>query len=165
MATNLAAGLLMCRKLGNALEYFLVHPGGPFFKNKNEGVWTIPKGIPEGEETLVIAAQREFFEETGIKPSPPLLEIGFIKQKGGKVVHAWTFVGAWNEEDGISCNTFSMEWPPRSGKRVEFAEVDKGSWMNYDNAVKHIIAEQIPFLDSAKKIYGESVVQEKKKTT
>lgn len=155
----------MCRKSGNSVEYFLVHPGGPFFKNKDEGVWTIPKGLPEGGETLVIAAQREFFEETGIKPSPPLLGIGFIKQKGGKVVHAWTFLGAWNEEDGISCNTFPMEWPPRSGKHVEFAEVDKASWMNYDTAVKHIIAEQIPFLDSAKKIHGESIVQEKKKTT
>ena len=141
----------MCRLFNGILEYFLVHPGGPFFKNKDLGVWGIPKGLPEGTEDLISAAQREFFEETGIRPVPPLIDIGFIKQKGGKIVHGWTFLGAWDPEDGISCNSFSLEWPPRSGKNVEFPEVDKAKWMIYSEAAKQIIPEQIPFLDRAKK--------------
>lgn len=154
MAGSLAAGLLMCRLFNGILEYFLVHPGGPFFKNKDLGVWSIPKGLPEGTEDLISVAQREFFEETGIRSVPPLIDIGFIKQKGGKVVHAWTFLGTWNQEDGISCNSFSLEWPPHSGRNVEFPEVDKAKWMVYSEAANQIIAEQILFLDRAKKIHG-----------
>jgi predicted NUDIX family NTP pyrophosphohydrolase len=156
MAENLAAGLLMCRLSNGVLEYFLVHPGGPYYKNKDPGVWSIPKGIPEGTEELIHTAQREFFEETGIKPEPPFYDIGFIRQKAGKMVHAWTFCGAWNPENGISCNHFLLEWPPDSGRNVEFPEVDKARWMIYAEAITHIIPEQIPLLDRAQKIYSDS---------
>lgn len=153
MTHQVSAGLLMCRKSNGVLQYFLIHPGGPFFKNKDAGVWSIPKGIPEGTEDLIHTAQREFFEETGIKPVPPLYDIGFIKQKSGKVVYAWTFLGAWDPDAGISCNNFSLEWPPRSGRQVEFPEVDKAQWMSYSEAAAQILAGQIPFLDRAKKIH------------
>ncbi|MEO5602837.1 MAG: NUDIX domain-containing protein [Cyclobacteriaceae bacterium] len=153
MASNLAAGLLMCRKSDGELEYFLVHPGGPFFKKKNEGIWTIPKGVLEGSESLIRVAQREFQEETGLIAVPPLEEIGFIKQKAGKVVHAWTFLGEWNSENGIVSNSFSMEWPPRSGRMVEFPEMDQARWMKFEEAAVHIIPEQIPFLERAKRIH------------
>ncbi|MEX2230929.1 MAG: NUDIX domain-containing protein [Cyclobacteriaceae bacterium] len=149
MKRNLAAGLLMCRVSNGLLEYFLVHPGGPYFKNKDAGVWSIPKGIPEEGEDLIHTAQREFFEETGIKTTPPFYEIGMIKQKGGKGVHAWTFTGKWDPDTGIICNNFSLEWPPRSGKMVDFPEVDKAMWMDYAKATALIIPEQIPFLDRA----------------
>ncbi len=153
MAGGLAAGLLMCRSFNDVLKYFLVHPGGPFFKNKNLGVWSIPKGLPDGKEDLLKTAQREFFEETGIKPEHPLMDIGFITQKGGKVVYAWTFLGTWEPEDGILSNKFAIVWPPGTGKMVEFREVDQGKWMNYSEASRHINPAQIPFLDRAKKIH------------
>ena len=93
MKQNIAAGLLMCRISGGVLQYFLAHPGGPFFINRDAGVWTIPKGIPEKDEELLETARREFLEETGITPSPPFHYLGTVKQKGGKVVEAWTFLG------------------------------------------------------------------------
>lgn len=150
MKPNLAAGLLMCRISEGIPEYFLVHPGGPFFKNKDAGVWSIPKGIPEEGEVFLDTAQREFFEETGIKPAPPFREIGSVKQKGGKVIHAWTFLGTWDPQTGIKCNTFPLEWPPRSGKMVSFPEVDRARWMDYAEAVRMINPAQIPFLERAR---------------
>src|SRR5437868_1729489 len=122
MAQLISAGLLMCRWNDTMLEYFLVHPGGPFFKNKDEGVWSIPKGLPEGDEDLLITAQREFLEETGIQPTPPFYQLPIIKQKGGKIVHSWTFQGSWDSVKGIVSNTFKLEWPPRSGKFQDFPE-------------------------------------------
>lgn len=155
MATpSLAAGLLMCKKDNHELLFFLVHPGGPFFTRKNEGYWTIPKGLPEGDEELLTTAQREFEEETGIKPLPPFHALGNIKQKGGKVVHAWSFLGEWDSTKGIVANTFKLEWPPRSGRFQEFPEQDKAEWMNYERAVRFIVAEQIPFLNKAKDHYN-----------
>jgi predicted NUDIX family NTP pyrophosphohydrolase len=153
MTRNLAAGLLMCRAFNNILQYFLVHPGGPYFKNKDLGIWSIPKGIPEEGEDLSETARREFFEETGIKPAPPYFDIGTVKQKGGKVVHAWAFAGTWDPETGITCNNFSLEWPPRSGKKVEFPEVDKARWMDHTEATTLIIPEQILFLERARNIF------------
>lgn len=149
--TPIAAGLLMCRFENNTLQYFLVHPGGPFFKNKDEGVWSIPKGIPEStDEDLLRVAIREFEEETGIIPSGEYVPIGIIKQKGGKTVHAWTFLGEWSPSAGIKSNKFSMEWPPRSGKFSEFPEMDKAEWLTYEDAVKKINPGQVPFLDRAR---------------
>lgn len=154
MNQNLAAGLLMCRISRKTLQYFLVHPGGPYYVNKDAGVWTIPKGIAEGDEAPIDTARREFLEETGIGPIPPFHDIGTVKQKGGKVVHAWTFLGDWDPETGITSNIFTLEWPPRSGKHAEFPEMDKAKWMTYEEATKMINPAQVPFLDRAKEVYG-----------
>jgi predicted NUDIX family NTP pyrophosphohydrolase len=149
----------MCRFNKNSLEYFLVHPGGPFFKNKTENVWTIPKGIAEEEEDLLTAAQREFTEETGLTALPPFHQLGAIKQKGGKIVHAWCFKGEWDSASGITSNTFTIEWPPRSGRHQEFPEQDKAAWMNIEIARSAIIQEQIPFLEEAAKVYKASIAK------
>jgi predicted NUDIX family NTP pyrophosphohydrolase len=141
---KISAGLLMYRKKDHEMEYFLVHPGGPFFKNKDLGYWTIPKGEPNKGEDLLITAQREFFEETGIKPIPPFTELGQVTQKGGKLVYAWAF-----EKDcdsSIQCNTFSMEWPPKSGRMASFPEVDLGAYFKYEEALLKINQAQTEFI-------------------
>ncbi len=135
-----------------SLQVFLVHPGGPFFKKKDKGWWTIPKGLPETGEDLLRAAQREFQEETGIPVSEPLLPLKSVKQKGGKIVHAWAFKGNWVEEDGLNCNMFMLEWPPNSGKMQSFAEVDKARWFSIEEATEYINAAQIKFLERLVKI-------------
>lgn len=156
MAKLISAGLLMCRWQNDILEYFLVHPGGPFFKNKDLGVWSIPKGLPEPDEDLFLTAQREFKEETGIIPSPPYYHLQPIIQKGGKNVHAWAFEGNWNAEiDSIRSNDFEIEWPPRSGKYKTFPEQDKAEWMDLNRASVAIISSQIPLLQQALKILTE----------
>lgn len=149
MPKHIAAGLLMYRLGNNEPEFFIVHPGGPFFKNKSEGVWSIPKGLPEPGEELLKTAQREFREETGIIVQPPFHPLGTIQQKGGKEVHAWLCQGDWDPSSGITCNTFTLEWPPKSGRFQEFPEVDKAAWMQFDIAVKHINPQQIPLLERA----------------
>lgn len=154
MAAHISAGLLMCR-LQSELEFFLVHPGGPFFKNKDVGVWSIPKGLPEKDEDLLLTAQREFREETGITPLAPFHPLGSIQQKAGKIVHAWTFAGTWDPADGIHCNTFSLEWPPKSGKMQEFPEQDRAAWMNYEKATVHINPAQLPLLERASLIFAQ----------
>lgn len=136
----------MCRHQPDGLEFFLVHPGGPFYKNKDEGVWSIPKGLPEGEEDPLATAQREFHEETGLTATPPFHDLGNIRQKGGKVVRAWAFLGEWNPSQGITSNTFTLEWPPHSGKFATFPELDKAGWFRYEEAARKIIPEQQPFL-------------------
>jgi predicted NUDIX family NTP pyrophosphohydrolase len=149
MSVHQSAGLLMCRKSDQQLEFFLVHPGGPFFKNKTAGVWSIPKGLPEGNEDLLSAAQREFQEETGLSSKPPFFPLGSIQQKGGKIVHAWAFFGEWNPDDGIHSNTFSIEWPPKSGRMQEFPEQDQAAWLNFDDARARINPAQVPLLERA----------------
>ena len=110
----------MYRFRSGALEVFLVHPGGPLFRNKDDGHWSIPKGeLAEGEPFLETAV-REFREETGINPVAPFLELGSIRQKGGKIVHAWAFEGDWDGSRPICSNTFHLEWPPGSGKVQEY---------------------------------------------
>lgn len=152
MAT-IAAGLLMCRTADDELQFFLVHPGGPFYVKKNEGVWSIPKGLPEDNEDILETAQREFFEETGIKPKGPYYPLGTVKQKSGKIVHAWAFRGEWTSDQGIMSNIFKIEWPPRSKKFIDVPEVDRAEWMPYDQACKMIHPHQVPFLTKAKKIF------------
>jgi predicted NUDIX family NTP pyrophosphohydrolase len=147
---TISAGLLMCRFHKNTLQFFLVHPGGPFFKNKDDGVWSIPKGIPESEsEELLTVAKREFEEETGIKPEGDFFSIGTAQQKAGKVVHAWAFIGEWDSAKEIKSNLFSLEWPPKSGRFQSFPEMDKAEWFPYDIAIKKINPAQIIFLDRA----------------
>jgi predicted NUDIX family NTP pyrophosphohydrolase len=153
MAQLTSAGLLMCQWSDEALQFFLVHPGGPFFKNKDDGVWSIPKGLPEGDEDLLVTAQREFFEETGIQPAPPFYQLSTVKQKGGKIVHAWTFLGQWDQTTGIVSNTFKLEWPPRSGKFIDVPEQDKAEWMPAALAKKRINPAQAILIDEAQQIF------------
>ncbi|MFN3404889.1 MAG: NUDIX domain-containing protein [Cytophagaceae bacterium] len=144
---GISAGLLMYRLCQGAPEVFLVHPGGPYFKNKNEGYWTIPKGEPEKDEEYEAAAKREFFEETGIVPVEPLISLGAAKQKGGKWVHCWTFECNDSNIRFVSSVNFELEWPPRSGKKAAFPEVDKGEFFIIQEAKKKINPAQAVFLD------------------
>jgi predicted NUDIX family NTP pyrophosphohydrolase len=141
----------MYRLTLHELQVFLVHPGGPFFVNKDLGAWTIPKGeYLEGEEPLQ-AAQREFQEETGFPSSEPFLDLGSIKQAGGKIVSAWAFEGDCDPDKLIS-NHCEIEWPPRSGRSIEIPEVDRGAWFSITEARDHIKSTQVPLLDRLIKI-------------
>jgi len=138
------AGLLMYRRRPGGVEVFLVHPGGPFWAKKDAGAWSIPKGeyLP-GDDPLE-AARREFLEETGIEPAGDFVELGAVRQ-GGKTVTAWAFEGDCDAA-AIRSNTFEMEWPPRSGKRREFPEVDRAEWFAPGAAAEKILAGQLPLL-------------------
>src|SRR5205814_3451337 len=126
---NESAGLLLFRRPGGRLEVFLAHPGGPFWAARDDGAWTIPKGLVEPGEDPLAAARREFEEETGIRPAGPYLPLGSVRQKAGKVVHAWAWEGDADPEKVMS-NTMSVEWPPGSGRRVAFPEVDRCAWFD-----------------------------------
>ncbi len=140
---KVSCGLLMYRQQNGDIEFFLVHPGGPFFKNKDDGVWSIPKGEPEeGEEDFLEVAKREFEEETSIHPEGPYKELGTVKQKSGKTVFAWAFEGDWPDDKPITSNTFMLEWPPKSGIRIEIPEVDRGAWFDFDTALKKVFEAQ-----------------------
>ena len=145
MAIRVSAGLVMFRVRNGRLEFFLAHPGGPFSKKKDEGHWTIPKGEPNTDEPLLEVAQREFEEETGIKPSGPFIALGSIQQKGGKWVHAWGFEGECNGP--ICSNTYEMEWPPKSGRISAFPEVDRAEFFSLEEARKKIKEAQFPLLE------------------
>ena len=152
--TSQAAGLLMCRQGKDELEYFLVHPGGPYFQKKNEGWWSIPKGLPEeNEKDMLVVACREFMEESGLVPSPPYHALGSVKEKGGKTVHAWAFIGNWSPADGIRSNAFEIEWPPKSGRLQKFPEADRAGWFNMEQATIMIKDTQLPFLHRAREIF------------
>jgi predicted NUDIX family NTP pyrophosphohydrolase len=142
---KLSAGILVFRKAPSGLQVFLVHPGGPFWKSKDAGAWSIPKGeYLEGTDPLE-AAMREFLEETGIEARGEFVPLGRLRQSTGKVVSAWAL-----ERDNmpaIRSNTFSMEWPPKSGRMQDFPEVDRGEWFSLDDARKKIVKGQTIFLD------------------
>ena len=138
---RISAGLLMSRILNGKLQVLLAHPGGPFFKNKDEGAWTIPKGEIEPGEDLLEAARREFEEETGITPTGPFIALTPIKQKGGQIVHVWWFKGDCDPAQIVS-NTFTMEWPPHSGREVEFPEIDRADFFDVAEASRKIQAGQ-----------------------
>jgi predicted NUDIX family NTP pyrophosphohydrolase len=141
-----SAGLLMYRKTGQILEVFLVHPGGPFWARKDEGAWSMPKGlIDEGEDRLE-AAKREFAEETSIPPAEPYISLGEIRQKSGKRVHAWAFRGN-GDLSQFKSNHFTLEWPPKSGRMKEFPEVDRGGFFPIREARRKIVQSQSEFLD------------------
>lgn len=127
-------------------EYFLVHPGGPFWKNKDAGAWSIPKGeFADGDDPLK-AAQREFEEETGLSVDGKFIELKPVKQKSGKTVHTWAVEGNIDHLI-IRSNTFPLEWPPKSGKFIEVPEVDKGGWFSYSVAKEKLIPGQVPILE------------------
>jgi predicted NUDIX family NTP pyrophosphohydrolase len=130
---KISAGLLMHRMRDDQLEVLLVHPGGPFWIKKDVGAWFIPKGeIAAGEDPLT-AAQREFMEETGLAPTGPFLSLGRVRHKNGKIVHAWAFE-ADCDATTLRSNTFTMEWPPRSGQQMEFPEVDRAAFFSITGA-------------------------------
>jgi predicted NUDIX family NTP pyrophosphohydrolase len=143
---RISAGLLMYRRRGGDLEVLLVHPGGPFFVHKDEGVWSVPKGEVEGEEDLLSAAQREFREETGFTPHGPYLPLTPVMQPGGKLVHCWAFEGDCDPATLVS-NTFTLEWPPRSGRQAQFPEVDRAAFFDLATARTKINPAQVPLLD------------------
>lgn len=144
-----SAGILLFRRKEEQIEFFLVHPGGPFFAKKDLGFWTVPKGeLNEGEDALM-AAIREFKEETGQSLTGDFIELTPIVQKGGKKVLCWAFEADLDPLTIVS-NTFEIEWPPRSGKKQSFAEIDKANWFTYADAITYINERQIALLDELK---------------
>jgi len=149
---RLSAGLLMYRFPDGKLQVFLAHPGGPFYARKDEGHWTIPKGEPDPDADLPEAAKREFQEETGIKPTVPFIPLTPIKQKGGKVVHAWAFEGDLADGHAIVSNTFSLEWPPKTGRQMEFPEVDRADFFDVTVAKRKVKAAQAALIEELERI-------------
>ncbi len=137
----------MFRRTRGALEVLLVHPGGPFFAKKDDGAWTIPKGEAAPGEDFLTRAQIEFEEELGFQLQGEWIDLGSIKQKGGKTVHGWAFEGDLPESFELKPNLFEMEWPPRSGRRQSFPEVDDAKFFPEDVARRKINPAQVPFLD------------------
>lgn len=141
-----SAGILLYRKKNKNLEVFLVHPGGPFWKGKDAGAWSIPKGEFTDDEEPLAAAQREFEEETGKKIEGNFVALNPIKQKAGKMVYAWAVEGDINA-DAIVSNTFKIEWPYKSGKWQSYPEVDQAAWFSLAVAKEKINAAQAMFID------------------
>jgi predicted NUDIX family NTP pyrophosphohydrolase len=140
-----SAGLLMYRISGGILEVFLVHPGGPYWAKKDQGVWSIPKGLIAAGEDKLEAAKREFFEETSLLPSEPFIYLGEIRQKSGKLVYGWAFEGNADSLQ-VKSNTFTLEWPPKSGQQKQFPEIDKGEFFSVPVALAKINQKQAEFL-------------------
>ena len=142
-----SAGLLLYRQSGDEVEVLLVHPGGPFWAKKDAGAWTIPKGEIEPGEDPIAAARREFLEETGCKVAGEAVPLGRCRQAGGKLVFAWAVAAEFDPATLIS-NSFELEWPPRSGERRTFAEVDRAAWFALEEARRHINKAQVAFIDA-----------------
>ena len=144
---NRSAGLLLFRRTGGAtVEVFLAHPGGPFWKGRDAGAWTIPKGVPDDGEDLLAAARREFEEETGIVPRGPFIELGEVRQRAGKLVHAWAWEGDADPATTTS-NTMRTEWPRGSGRWLTFPEVDRCAWFDVETARTRINAAQVALIE------------------
>ena len=141
-----SAGILLYRRSSAGLQVFLVHPGGPFWAKRDSGAWTVPKGEIDGDEEMLEAAKREFHEETGARVDGSFVELTPVRQPSGKIVHAWAVEGDI-DASSIDSNTFSIEWPPKSGKIREFPEVDRGGWFTLDEARDKLLAGQLPLLD------------------
>jgi predicted NUDIX family NTP pyrophosphohydrolase len=156
MAKN-SAGLLMYRRRGGILQVFLVHPGGPYWAKKDLGSWSIPKGEFPPDEDPFEAARREFEEETGFAAAGHFRPLTPTRQPSGKMVQAWAFEGDC-DPSVIKSNTFSMEWPPRSGKDQEFPEVDRAEWFTIETAKDKILKGQVGFLDELQGMVGEDQV-------
>ena len=143
---KITAGILAYRFRNNEIEVFLVHPGGPFWQNKDEHAWSIPKGEPDPDEELLNTAQREFNEETGLTVQGRFQEMKPVRQSSDKIVHAWA-VEAQLDPTNIKSNSFTAEWPPHSGKQQQFPEVDKAEWFPIAIAREKIHKGQIPLLE------------------
>jgi predicted NUDIX family NTP pyrophosphohydrolase len=151
-ASQISAGLLAFRRKGE-IEVLLAHPGGPFWLNKDAGAWTIPKGLSEAGDDLLATAQREFAEETGFTARGDFLPLSPVKQKSGKVVHAWAIEAEFDLAK-FKSNTFEMEWPPKSGRRKSFPEIEKVGWFKLPTAETKIHTYQRPFLLELKERFG-----------
>ncbi len=150
--SNQSAGILLYRNINQNLQVFLVHPGGPFFKNKDEGVWSIPKGEFLPDEDPLLAAKREFEEETGQPVAGDFTKLQSVKLKSGKTVHAWAVRGDINADDIVS-NLFEMEWPPKSGKMASFVEVDRAGWFGVDVAKVKLNPAQAALVDELERMF------------
>jgi predicted NUDIX family NTP pyrophosphohydrolase len=141
---DVSAGVLAYRRAG-AIEVLLAHPGGPFWAKKDAGAWTIPKGLANDGEDLLATAQREFTEETGFVARAPFVALGAVKQKSGKTVHAFACEGDFDPVQIVG-NTFEIEWPPKSGRRTSFPEINRVNWFGFTAARVKILTYQLPFL-------------------
>ena len=142
-----SAGILMYRRRDGALELLLVHPGGPYWARKDEGAWSIPKGEHTDGEDPLACARREFEEETGtVPPAGALVELGEVRLRSGKRVSAWAAEGEL-DAGAVRSNTFTVEWPPRSGRMQEFPEVDRAAWFAPEEARRRLLPAQAPFVD------------------
>jgi predicted NUDIX family NTP pyrophosphohydrolase len=143
---KISAGLLTYRHIEHGLEVLLVHLGGPFWRRKDDGAWTIPRGEVEAGEDYFTAAIREFREETGWQSQGPYLPLGEVRQRSGKTIHAWAFRGSFDPAS-LQSNQFETEWPPKSGRRVLFPEIERAGFFSFAEAKKKIMESQLPFLN------------------
>jgi predicted NUDIX family NTP pyrophosphohydrolase len=141
-----SGGILLFRRPAGRLQVMLVHPGGPYWDHKDDGAWSIPKGLFEETESPLEAARREFSEETGFHAEGDFIELGELVQPGKKIVHAWALERDLDTTK-IKSNTFSLEWPPKSGRMEDYPEIDKGQWFDVDEARKKITRGQRGFID------------------
>jgi predicted NUDIX family NTP pyrophosphohydrolase len=150
---RMSAGILLYRRVASGMQVFLVHPGGPLWARKDEGAWSVPKGLVDGTEDELAAARREFAEETGFDAGRAGAEhdLGSFRLPGGKRLHVWAVEGDCDPA-ALRSNLFEMEWPPRSGRSGQFAEVDRGGWFDRAQALRKIAAGQRPVLE---KLYAE----------
>src|SRR5574343_401274 len=146
---KVSAGNLLCKKVNNEWMFFIVHPGGPYYVNKWDGYWSIPKGMMEIGEDPEVAAKREFEEETGIKPPFTLVNLGTSTLNTGKIIQAYLAIG---DGEFKNSNTFELEWPPKSGTKHKFPEVDRGEWHRYEDAKRMLGINQRCFLETARKL-------------
>jgi len=153
--TPRSAGILMYRVRDGVLEVLLAHPGGPFWRRRDEGAWTIPKGEIGPGESAEAAARREFMEELGVEPKGALHPLGTIRQRGGKIVAAFALAGEFDEST-LRSNTFELEWPPRSGRVATFPEVDRVAWFPLAIARTKILDGQRPLLDRIETLHAKA---------
>ena len=154
-ARQQSAGLLLFRRGGTGVEVLLGHPGGPFWHRKDQGAWSIPKGLIGPGEDALSAARREFLEETGHEPEGHCIALGEARQPGGKLVQVWAVEGDCDPDD-LQSNTFEMEWPPRSGRRQTFPEIDRAAWFGVAAARLKILKGQVVFIDRLLEALGGS---------
>jgi predicted NUDIX family NTP pyrophosphohydrolase len=156
MPRKQSAGLLLFRRRGSSLEVLLVHPGGPLWARKDDGAWSIPKGEVEENEDILSAARREVDEETGARPSGTFISLSPVRQTGGKIVHVWAVESDFDPAS-LKSNRFEMEWPPKSGSRRSFPEVDRAGWFDLETAARKILASQAIVLKHLKDRLTETV--------
>ena len=154
--SNVSAGLLLFRRPQGKLEVFLAHPGGPFWRTRDLGAWTVPKGLVEEGEDPLVAAIREFEEETGIRPQGPFLPLGNIRQKAGKLVHAWAWQGEADPQR-VRSNLMRTEWPRGSGRWLTFPEVDRCEWFDAQSAREKINPAQAELIDRLEAAFSQDV--------